>query len=280
MNELETRYSNHPEDVKHYGSEKLRKEFLIPDLMQAGKLKGVYSHYDRMIILGIAPLSSSLTLPAFESHTKQPFFLSRREMGVINIGGTGSVTVDGKTFELNNKDCLYVGMGKKEIKFESHSETDPALFYVNSCPANKEFSTAKAAKKDANPVAMGAQATANERTIYQYIHLKGIQSCQLVMGLTELKPGNIWNTFPPHVHDRRMEVYFYFDMNKDQKVCHFMGQPEETRHVFVKNHEAVISPPWSIHAGAGTGNYSFIWSMAGENIEFTDMDAVNMDVLR
>jgi 4-deoxy-L-threo-5-hexosulose-uronate ketol-isomerase len=180
---------------------------------------------------------------------------------------------------MSNKDCLYIGLGNKKIEFESDSTSEPAVFYMNSTPAHKDYPTTKAAKSDANPVELGAPETCNERTIFQYIHLNGIKSCQLVMGFTELKVGSIWNTFPPHVHDRRMEVYFYFDLPEDQSVCHLMGQPQETRHIFMKNHQAVISPNWSIHAGAGTSNYSFVWAMGGENMEFTDMDQV-MDVLR
>ena len=276
---LENRYACSPIEVKSFDTNQLRSNFLISDLMVAGELNGVYSHYDRMITLGAIPVIETLKLPNFHDYTKQENFLDRREIGIINVGGSGFVTVDGETISMDNKDCLYIGIGKKDIVFASNSESSPAVYYMNSTPAHKEYPTQKAAKTDANPVELGTPETCNERTIFQYIHLNGIKSCQLVMGFTELKTGSIWNTFPPHVHDRRMEVYFYFDLPEGQKVCHLMGQPQETRHIFVKNHEAVISPNWSIHSGAGTSNYSFVWGMGGENMEFTDMDQV-IDILR
>jgi len=276
---LENRYACSPNEVKTFDTDQLRSHFLISNIMVSGEIKGVYSHYDRMITLGAVPTDEAIQLPNFHDFTKQENFLDRREIGIINVGKSGSITVDGETYKMANKDCLYIGLGKKNIEFESDSASDPALYYMNSTPAHKDYPTAKAAKSDANPVELGSPETCNERTIFQYIHLNGIKSCQLVMGFTELKVGSIWNTFPPHVHDRRMEVYFYFDLPKDQTVCHLMGQPHETRHIFMKNHQAVISPNWSIHAGAGTSNYSFVWAMGGENMEFTDMDQV-MDVLR
>jgi len=276
---LENRYACSPREVKSFDTEQLRANFLISDIMVPGEIKGVYSHYDRMITLGAMPTNATINLPNFHDYTKKDNFLDRREIGIINVGGAGKISVDGEAFEMSNKDCLYIGLGKKDVSFESDSEDSPAVFYMNSTPAHKEHPTVKAAKSDANPVELGTPETCNERTIFQYIHLDGIKSCQLVMGFTELKVGSIWNTFPPHVHDRRMEVYFYFDLPKDQTVCHLMGQPQETRHIFMKNHQAVISPNWSIHSGAGTSNYSFVWAMGGENMEFTDMDQV-MDVLR
>lgn len=276
---LENRYACSPNEVKSFDTDQLRSNFLISDIMTPGEIKGVYSHYDRLITLGTIPLTNGISLPNYHDFTKQENFLDRREVGIINVGGSGFVDVNGETFSLENKDCLYIGLGKKNIVFSSNSENDPAVYYMNSTPAHKEYPTQKAAKADANPVELGAPETCNERTIFQYIHLNGIKSCQLVMGFTELKTGSVWNTFPPHRHDRRMEVYFYFDLPDDQKVCHLMGQPQETRHIFVKNHEAVISPNWSIHSGAGTSNYSFIWGMGGENMEFTDMDQV-IDILR
>ena len=276
---LENRYACSPNEVKTFDTDQLRANFLVSDIMVSGQIKGVYSHYDRMITLGAIPTSSGISLPNFHEFTKKENFLDRREIGIINVGGVGSISVDGETYTMDNKDCLYIGLGSKEVVFNSESETSPAIFYMNSTPAHKEYPTKKAAKSEANPVELGTPETSNERTIFQYIHLNGIKSCQLVMGFTELKPGSIWNTFPPHVHDRRMEVYFYFDLSEDQQVCHLMGQPHETRHIFTKNHQAVISPNWSIHSGAGTSNYSFVWAMGGENMEFTDMDQV-MDVLR
>ncbi len=276
---LENRYACSPNEVKTFDTDQLRSHFLISDIMVPGEIKGVYSHYDRMITLGAIPTDKAILLPNFHDFTKQENFLDRREIGIINVGKSGSIKVDGETHQMANKDCLYIGLGKKNIEFESDSASDPAVYYMNSTPAHKDYPTTKAAKSDANPVELGSPETCNERTIFQYIHLNGIKSCQLVMGFTELKVGSIWNTFPPHVHDRRMEVYFYFDLPEDQTVCHLMGQPHETRHIFMKNHQAVISPNWSIHAGAGTSNYSFVWAMGGENMEFTDMDQV-MDVLR
>ncbi len=276
---LENRYACSPNEVKTFDTQQLRSNFLVADIMVPGQIKGVYSHYDRMIILGAMPIGKSIKLPNFHDFTKQEHFLARREIGIINVGNSGKVTVNGEPYPMNNKDCLYIGLGNKDIEFSSDSSDEPAAFYMNSTPAHREYPTQKAAKSDANPVELGTPETCNERTIFQYIHLNGIKSCQLVMGFTELKTGSIWNTFPPHVHDRRMEVYFYFDLLENQQVCHLMGQPQETRHIFMKNHQAVISPNWSIHAGAGTNNYSFIWAMGGENMEFTDMDQV-IDILQ
>ncbi len=276
---LENRYACSPNEVKGFDTEKLRANFLISDLMVSGQINGVYSHYDRMITLGAVPTNTAIELPNYHDFTKKDHFLDRREIGIINVGGSGSVTVDGEKVQMDNKDCLYVGMGSRSVVFESKNPSEPAAFYMNSTPAHHSYPMSKASKKDANPVELGAPETCNERTIFQYIHLNGIKSCQLVMGFTELKVGSIWNTFPPHVHDRRMEVYFYFDLPANQRVCHLMGQPEETRHIFVQNHQAVISPNWSIHAGAGTSNYSFVWAMGGENMEFTDMDPV-IDILK
>ena len=276
---LENRYACSPNEVKSFDTQLLRSNFLVSDIIVPDQIKGVYSHYDRMITLGAMPVTGNIELPNFHDFTKKANFLDRREIGIINVGGPGSISVDGESFAMSNKDCLYIGLGKKEVEFTSNSKDHPAVYYMNSTPAHKAYPTQRAAKSEANPVELGTPETCNERTIFQYIHLNGIKSCQLVMGFTELKTGSIWNTFPPHVHDRRMEVYFYFDLPEDQQVCHLMGQPQETRHIFVKNHQAVISPNWSIHAGAGTSNYSFIWAMGGENMEFTDMDQV-LDILR
>ncbi|WP_416866520.1 MAG: 5-dehydro-4-deoxy-D-glucuronate isomerase [Imperialibacter sp.] len=266
------RFGSHPEDIKQLTTSALRERFLIPEVMKTGQATSVYSLHDRMMIIGIVPTIKAIALPAYKEHTKADFFLERRELGIINVGAKGSVTVDGESFELNNKECLYVGKGKKEVLFASDTVDTPAEFYVNSCPAHREYPTTKATFADANEVKLGSKENCNERTIYQYIHDGGILSCQLVMGLTILAPGSIWNTFPPHTHNRRMEVYFYFDLPEDQIVMHFMGEPQETRHLAMSNKQAVISPEWSIHAGAGTSNYTFTWSMAGENKAFTDMD--------
>ncbi len=270
---MEIRYAAHPQDVKTYDTNKLRSEFLSTKVVESSKINLVYTHYDRFIYGGIFPVWQPLSLPNPDA-LKADYFLQRRELGIINIGWKGTVTVDEEEFELGNLDVLYVGKGKKNITFESTESGKPAKFYLNSCPAHQSFPTVKATREEANIVDLGTQVASNKRTIYQFIHEDGIQSCQLVMGYTELKAGNIWNTFPPHTHDRRMEVYFYFDLPEDQVVMHFMGQPQETRHLAVKNEQAVISPPWSIHAGAGTSNYKFIWGMAGENKSFADMDGV------
>ncbi|WP_020530959.1 5-dehydro-4-deoxy-D-glucuronate isomerase [Flexithrix dorotheae] len=277
---MELRYAANPVDAKNYTTERLRQDFLIEKVFVPGEITGVYSMYDRMVTIGVKPLDAALELPSFEALTKAEYFLERREMGIINVGGKGSVSVDGEVFSLENKDCLYVGKGKKEIVFSSADKNTPAEFFINSTPAHKEYPTAKAVKAEANPVELGAPATSNERTIFQYIHENGIKSCQLVMGFTELKSGSIWNTFPPHTHSRRMEVYFYFDLAEDQAVMHFMGEPTETRHLVMKNKQAVISPEWSIHSGAGTAAYTFIWAMGGENQAFTDMDPAGTDVLK
>lgn len=276
---LENRFACSPNEAKRFDTSQLRSNFLVSDLFEKGQIKGVYSHFDRMIALGALPVATPIKLPNFHDFTKQDHFLDRREIGIINVGGAGSITVDGTAYQIQHKDCLYLGMGNKEVIFSSDSIENPAIYYMTSTPAHHSYPTQKAAKADANPVHLGAPETSNERTIFQYIHQNGIQSCQLVMGFTELKSGSVWNTFPPHVHERRMEVYFYFELPADQQVCHLMGQPQETRHIFVKNMEAVISPDWSIHSAAGTSNYSFVWAMGGENMEFSDMDPV-LEILK
>lgn len=276
----EIRFGSHPDEIKTFTTEQLRERFLIEALMVKGEINSTYTMHDRMIVIGVMPSGKPIALPVMEDLTKADYFLERREMGIINIGGKGTVTVDGEKFELIKDDCLYIGKGAKVVEFMSDQADAPALFYANSCPAHKEYPTTKASAQDANEVNLGSSENCNERTIYQYIHLDGIQSCQLVMGLTKLKPGSIWNTFPPHTHFRRMEVYFYYDIPDDQLVMHFMGEPQQTRHLAMKNLEAVISPEWSIHSGAGTSNYSFIWSMAGENQAFTDMDGQAVNSIR
>lgn len=276
----ELRFCTHPNDFKNYTTEQVRDNFLIPEVMKAGEVTSVYSMYDRFITLGIVPTDQALALPVLEDQTKAAYHLERRELGIINTGASGKVTVDGTSYSLANKECLYVGMGSKEVIFESDVASNPAEFYINSCPAHKTYPTAKAQLSDANEVNLGSKENCNERTIYQYIHEGGIQSCQLVMGFTSLATGSIWNTFPPHTHFRRMEVYFYFELAEDQLVMHFMGDPSETRHIAMKNKQAVISPEWSIHSGAGTSNYSFIWGMAGENKAFTDMDGAKISDIK
>ncbi len=277
---MEIRYGTHPNDVKNYDTDKLRHEFLIQNLFVANELRLVYSHNDRFITGGAVPTTGTVKLDAPKKDMGADFFLARRELGIINIGAKGTVTVDGTVYELENKDCLYVGLGAQEVLFASADAANPAKFYLNSTPAHKEYPTVKASQKEANPRHLGSIETSNERTIYQYIHEKGIQSCQLVMGLTQLKPGNMWNTMPCHTHERRMEVYLYFDMPETGVVFHMMGQPQETRHVIMRNEEAIISPSWSIHSGVGTAAYTFIWGMAGENQAFDDMDGVPMTEIR
>ena len=274
----ETRYASSPEAVKHYDTTALRNEFLISNLMQKGKVHLTYTHYDRYIAGGAVP-DSPLKLEAIDP-LKADYFLERRELGIINAGGSGSVDVDGTTYTLDHKDALYVGKGAKEVVFKSDDATKPAKFYLNSAPAHTSYPTVKVSLGDANKLELGSLETANHRTVNQMIIGGVVTTCQLQMGMTELKTGSVWNTMPAHVHDRRMEVYYYLDIPEGQSVCHFMGQPQETRHIWMQNHQAVISPPWSIHCGSGTSNYTFIWGMAGENLDYSDMDVAKITELR
>lgn len=276
---MDIRYSSHYEDVKKYDTADLRRHFLIENLFAAGELEMVYSHIDRIIIAGAVPTSKPLFLKAGKE-LGCDYFLERREMGVINIGGPGIVKLDGAKYDLNSRDGLYVGMGVKEVSFESLDAGNPAKFYINSGTAHKSYPTVKIDLGKANKVKAGSDEECNKRTINQYVHPAVCKSCQLVMGMTILEPGSIWNTMPCHTHDRRMEVYLYFDMDDDSVVFHFMGTPDETRHIVMKNEQAVISPSWSIHSGVGTKNYTFIWGMVGENQTFTDMDAVETGSLK
>ncbi|MBC7416690.1 MAG: 5-dehydro-4-deoxy-D-glucuronate isomerase [Pedobacter sp.] len=276
---MQQRYHNSQKEVKGMDTAELRDQFLIEDLLNAGEIKFTYSHYDRIIIGGAVPTSNALKLENF-SVLKAEYFLERRELGAINVGGAGTISVDGKTYDLDKKDCLYIGRGSKEISFASKDAESPAHFYMLSAPAHKEYPITVMKGDDASPVVMGSAETSNHRTINKYIYADGIQSCQLVMGLTVLETGSVWNTMPAHVHDRRMEAYFYFDVASEQTVFHFMGEPQETRHITIHNNQAVISPPWSIHAGCGTSNYSFIWGMGGENQDYGDMDLVKITDLK
>lgn len=275
---FETRYTSSPKAVKQYDTQQLRDEFLIPDIMQSGKVKFVYTHYDRYMVGGAVP-TSNLTLETIDP-LKSDYFLERRELGIINVGGGGSVSVDGQLFKIDHKDALYIGKGVKEVVFSSDNAKNPAKFYMNSAPAHKSYPTKKTSLAEANKIELGSLETANHRTVSQMIIGGIIDTCQLQMGMTELKAGSVWNTMPAHVHDRRMEIYFYLDVPENQAVCHFMGQPQETRHIWMHNHQAVISPPWSIHSGSGTSNYTFIWGMAGENLDYNDMDVANITDLR
>lgn len=276
---MEIRFQNSPKETSHMNTKELRENFHIPGLMQDDNVNLVYSHYDRVIIGGVKPFSKAVELP---NHTelRADYFLERRELGIINVGSNGAVEADGVKYTLSKLDCLYLGKGVKKVLFTSDDKNAPAVFFLLSSPAHHAHPAKKLTKEEASPVELGDQTTANRRTIYKYIHADGIQSCQLVMGLTVLSSGSVWNTMPPHTHTRRMEAYFYFDVPEQHRVFHFMGEPVETRHLLVANHEAIVSPPWSIHSGCGTSNYSFIWGMAGENYTFTDMDAVAIADIR
>lgn len=275
----EVRYAASPNDVKTYDTEKLRDEFLIDSLMKPNTIHFVYTHYDRYMAGSAVPTSTPLKLETVDA-LKSEFFLERRELGIINVGDQGTITVDGTDYVLEHKEALYIGQGHKDVTFSSASETNPAKFYLNSTPAHKAFPTKKIGTDDVEVIELGSAETANARTLRKYIVNTVVEVCQLQMGMTTLKPGSSWNTMPAHVHDRRMEVYYYFEVPEDQAVCHFMGQPQETRHIWMANDQAVISPPWSIHSGSGTSSYSFIWGMAGENLDYGDMDHCKINELR
>jgi len=268
---FESRYACSPSEVESMNTDQLRKNFLIEKLFGEDEVHMVLSYYDRYIVGGIMPMNETISLPCPDG-LKANFFLKRREMGVVNVGGKGKVTVDGVVYPLMNKEALYIGKCSKQVLFDSMDANSPAKFYMNSAPAHQPFPTKKIAEGNIIKVEMGSIENANHRIINKLIVSEVLELCQMQMGITELQPGSIWNTMPPHTHDRRMEAYFYFDLNEGQSVCHFMGQPQETRHIWVQNDQAVISPNWSIHAGAGTSNYSFIWGMAGENLDYGDMD--------
>lgn len=268
---MQIRFQNSPKETSGMNTEQLRENFLVQNLMQDDTVQLVYSHYDRVVIGGVKPVSKTIQLPN-HPELKADYFLERRELGIINVAAKGIVTADGKKYELDKLDCLYLGKGTKKVSFASAGKKEAASFYLLSAPAHHKYANRKMAKEKAVPVSLGEVSTSNKRTIYKYIHLDGIKSCQLVMGLTVLEPGSVWNSVPPHTHTRRMEVYFYFDVPDQHRVFHFMGEPQETRHLVMANHEAVISAPWSMHFGCGTSNYGFIWGMAGENQVFTDMD--------
>jgi 4-deoxy-L-threo-5-hexosulose-uronate ketol-isomerase len=276
---MEIRYAVHPEHFKSMDTDTVRRQMLIQGLFEKGSLKMLYSHVDRIIVGGVCPVDNAVPLPVTKALGTE-YFLERREMGIFNVGSSGIVLVDGKEYILENKDCLYIGMGSKEISFKSAVAGSPARFYFNSAPAHATYPTVKLLKEDVQKVNLGTPDKLNVRTINQFIHPSVMKSCQLVMGMTELAPGSVWNTMPTHTHDRRMEVYFYFDLPEDSVVFHFLGEPSETRHVVMRNEEAVISPSWSIHSGMATSNYTFIWGMVGENQTFTDMDDVPMSALR
>ncbi len=268
---MQIRFQNSPVETSKMSTEELRNNFLIQNLMKPGAIELVYSHYDRMIIGGAVPLKESISLPN-EGELKAAYFLERRELGIINVGGAGIVTADGIDYEISRLESVYLGKGTSNVSFSSVDASAPAYFYLLSTPAHMSYPNRKMTKEEAAPVNLGDISTSNKRTIYKYIHNDGISSCQLVMGLTVLEAGSVWNSVPPHTHTRRMEAYFYFDVHPDHRVMHFMGEPQETRHLVIANNEVAISAPWSMHFGVGTASYGFIWGMAGENKEFTDMD--------
>ena len=276
---MELRTASGPRDVKTYDTARLREEFLMDDLFKPDEIKLVYSHIDRIITGSAVPVAATLSLSSGEE-LHAAYFLERRELGIINIGGEGSVTVEGTVYDLRHKDGMYIGMGTKEAYFASKDANDPAKFYFNSAPAHRVCPTVLIKPEDCVKVELGSLAESNHRTICKYILPGQVESCQLVMGMTSLKPGSVWNTMPCHTHDRRMEVYLYFELPENALVFHYMGEPTETRHIVMRNQQAVISPSWSIHSASGTQAYTFIWGMVGENQAFDDMDAVAMKTLR
>ena len=280
---MDIRYSANPNDVKRYTTEELRKEFLIQDLYQPDQVKAVYSHVDRMVVLGIMPVTKAVPIDQgidVWANFGTNFFLERREAGVFNLGGSGSITVDGEKYDLGFEDCLYITMGAKEVTFASADGSAPARFYLVSAPAHRSYETRLLKFADAAKRPCGAEETSNKRVINQFIHPDVLPTCQLSMGLTQLAPGSVWNTMPAHTHERRMEVYTYFNIPEGNVVFHMMGQGQETRHLVMQNFDAVISPSWSIHCGCGTGSYTFIWAMGGENQAFDDMDNIPITELR
>ncbi len=275
---FDIRYSNHPSDSRRYDTALLREHYLISSIFEADEIVLTYSHQDRIIAGGAMPVHAPLALQTSKELGSE-YFLERREMGVINIGGEGEVVLDGEVYHIGSRGGLYIGMGTRTVEFRSLSAQNPAKFYINSCPAHKKYKTVIIGQKDANAVPMGEVINVNKRVIYQYVHPEVCESCQLVMGMTVLDPGSVWNTMPCHTHERRMEVYLYFDLTGDNIVFHMMGTKDETRHIVMRNEQAVLSPSWSLHSGVGTSNYTFIWGMCGENKTFTDMDHIPMEQL-
>ena len=280
---MDIRYSANPKDVKRYTTEELRKEFLITDLYEADQVKATYSHVDRMVVMGIMPVSEKVPVDKgidIWANFGTNFFMERREAGIFNLGGKGAVEVDGVIYPMGYEDCLYIAKGAKEIFFSSEDPAAPAKFYLCSTPAHKTCKTTFISYEQANHRPCGDAATANKRVINQFIHPDVLETCQLSMGLTQLEPGNVWNSMPCHTHERRMEVYTYFELSDEDVVMHFMGEPTQTRDLVMKNFDAVISPSWSIHCGCGTSNYTFIWAMGGENQAFDDMDNLKATELK
>lgn len=280
---MDIRYSANQFDFKHYTTEQIRKEFLLKEIFTENTVNSFYSHVDRVVVFGCMPTTEAVPLDKDIDVWKNfgtEYLLERRELGIFNVGGKGRITVDGKEYFLNYKDCLYVSMGTRKVVFKSEDAASPAKYYMVSTPAHKACKTTFLSIADAKKVPCGSMETANARTIHQFIHPDVLETCQLSMGMTALNAGSVWNTMPAHTHERRMEVYFYFEVPQNDVVFHMMGQPQETRHVVMKNEQAVISPSWSIHAGCGTSNYIFIWAMAGENKAFDDMDNLEKTELK
>ena len=280
---MDIRYSTGPEDMKHYTTEELRKEFLIEDLYQPDQVTATYSHVDRMVVLGIMPVSKTVSIDQgidIWHNFGTRYFLERREAGVFNLGGPGVIVADGVQYDLDFEDCLYITKETKEVTFRSKDGANPARFYLVSAPAHKVCKTTFISMKDANKRPCGAEETCNKRVINQFIHPDVLETCQLSMGLTQLAPGSVWNSMPCHTHERRMEIYTYFNIPEDNAVFHIMGRPQQTRHLVMRNFDAVISPSWSVHFGCGTSNYTFIWAMGGENQAFDDMDNIAVPDLR
>ena len=280
---MDIRYSASPNDVKRYTTEELRREFLITDLYVPDTVQATYSHVDRMVIIGVMPVKELVPIDKgidIWANFGTEYFFERREAGVFNLGGKGFIQVDGTRYDLGYEDCLYISKGAREVSFGSVDAAQPAKFYLASTPAHKECKTTLLSMEKANHVPSGEDKSANKRVINQFIHPDVLETCQLSMGLTQLSPGSVWNTMPSHTHERRMEVYTYFEIPEEQVVFHLMGQPQETRHLVMRNFDAVISPSWSIHSGCGTSNYTFIWAMGGENKAFTDMDTLRSTDLR
>jgi 4-deoxy-L-threo-5-hexosulose-uronate ketol-isomerase len=273
------RYAAHPADAKSYDTQRLRDEFLVQNLFEADTINLVYSEYDRYMAGGIYPVKQKLKLETIDP-LKSAYFLERREMGIINIGGTAIIMIDGQKFEIAHKEALYIGRGHKEVEFSSADSAKPAKLYINSAPAHKEYPVKKVTLAEADAMEMGSAATSNQRKINRLLVASVVQTCQLQMGMTEFQSGSVWNTMPAHTHSRRMEIYMYFEIPENQAICHFMGEPQETRHIWVQNEEAVISPNWSIHSGVGTAKYAFIWGMAGENLDYGDMDVCQPSQLK
>lgn len=276
---IELRYATHPEDFKKYETEKIRKEFLIESLFIQDDIALVYSMYDRYMVGGAMPVKDSLKLES-PDELKSKEFLDRREMGIINVGGESEIEAGGLTYNLGFKEALYLGMGTYNVVFRSTDSNNPAKLYINSAPAHRSFPCKKITLKEAEIISLGSPETANHRILNKLLVNSVVETCQLQMGMTELQSGSVWNTMPVHTHNRRMEAYFYFQVPEKQGICHFMGDPDETRHIWMKNEQAVLSPSWSIHSAAGTSNYTFIWGMAGENLDYSDMDVRQPDTLK